>query len=67
MKIGERAQTLCGFLGGEVALGFREELVADDELAHGRRPQERREEVGVELPVVVGASPSKGAWCQPIE
>ena len=66
MAIGERAQTLCGFLGGEVALGFREELVADHELANGRRSQKRRVEVGMELPVV-GASSPNGAWCQPIE
>ena len=62
---GRVSQALGGFLGGQVALGLGEQLVADHELADGR-PQERRVEVGVELPVVAsgrrrtapGASPS---------
>ena len=45
------AQPGGGLLGGEVALGFGQELEADHELAHRRRAQERRVEVGVELPV----------------
>ena len=63
------AQPLGGFLGGQVALGLGEQLVADHELADAGRPQERRVEVGVELPVArsSAASPSNGAWCQPIE
>ena len=53
------SEPLGGFLGAEVALGLGEQLVADHELAHGR-PQERRVEMRVELPVGVGLSVERG-------
>ena len=60
-----RPQPPGGVLGGQVALGLGQQLVADHELADVG-PQERRVEMGVDLPVVgrrrrrtaPGASPS---------
>ena len=40
---GHGSQALGGLLGGQVALRLAQQLVADHELAHGRRPQERRQ------------------------
>ena len=57
-----------GLLGREVALRLGQQLVADHELAHGRRAQQRRVDVRVQdCQASVAASASNGAWCQPIE
>ena len=45
------SQALRGLLGGEVALRCRQHFVADHEFPDGRGTQQRREEVGVQLPV----------------
>ena len=65
-RSGPRAQPLRGILRGDVALGLGEQLVADHELADVRA-QQRREEVGVELPALGRGPAPNGAWCQPIE
>ena len=62
----DRPQPLGGVLGRQVALRLGQQLVADHELAHVG-PQQRRVEVGVDLPVRRSAPSPNGAWCQPIE
>ena len=62
----DRPQPPGGVLGGQVALGLGEQLVADHELADVG-PQQRRIEVGVDLPARRSSPSPNGAWCQPIE
>ena len=52
MHFRQLAQSTCGLLGSQIALRLAEHLVADHELLDGGRAQQRRVEVGVELPVV---------------
>src|SRR5690606_24705082 len=57
---GQAAQVSRRRLGREVALGLGQHLVADHELAHSCRAQQRRVEVGMKLPVLVTA---RITWC----
>ncbi len=64
--LGQAAQALGGAFGRDVALRLGQQLVADHELAHRGRAQQRRVEVRVQVPLGVrlrrrsaaGGSPS---------
>ena len=45
----QRPQTIRRLLWREIALGFRHHLVANHELAHGRRTQQRRIKMSVKM------------------
>ena len=61
-----RPKPCRGLLCRQITLGLGEQLIADHELAHRCRSQQRRIEVGVQLPMVA-VIVVEGAPCQPIE
>ena len=65
MLLAGRAQARGGVFRRHVALRRAEHLEADHELAHGRRPQQRRIEVRVQVPLVVRLAVATAAGGSP--
>ena len=54
MHGGRCPKTFCGGLGRQIALRHRQQLIANHELADGGRSEQRRIEVGVQVPGLAG-------------